>query len=64
MTVEFSLHEGFLIAVHSADDVRAYRSPDYYTYDTISYNASSKDALIKLIDATKDHGELHEHDRT
>lgn len=60
MAVEFNLYKGFLIAVYSDTDVRAYRNRLNYSTNASSYDAPNRMYLDGYIDDANDKGDFTE----
>ena len=58
MKVQFTLYEGFLIADYQEDNVKAYRSREFYAGNTTSYETSSPANIKLMIDEASDHGDF------
>ncbi|GAH91763.1 unnamed protein product, partial [marine sediment metagenome] len=56
--VAFTLYKGFLIVECSETDVKAYRSRQYYTGNTSSYDTTSQAIISRLIDVAGDEGDF------
>ena len=56
--VAFTLYKNFLIAEYSEDDVKAYRSRQFYADNVSSYESSSQSSVSQMIDGALDTGDF------